>query len=161
MFSIVLFVPTAASSQIVIAPFEIQAVVEVNHLDQVVGPTATSSCGTVQVIFKDELFSGGCLGTVVRTYFFKDSCGNTADCQQFISQKDETPPVFVDPPKDQVINTIQSLPPASDIKVMDNSEQEVTQTVTDEESKGMIVRIWVAEDRCGNRTEYRQNFRIK
>jgi hypothetical protein len=161
IFLLSLFVSTMATSQIVIAPFEIQVAIEINQLEKVIAPVASSSCGTVQVIYKDELFSGGCLGTIVRTYYFKDSCGNTADCQQFISQRDDVPPVFVNPPKDQVISDLQNLPPASDIKVSDNSDQEVTQTVVDEAGKGVVIRIWVAEDRCGNQTEYRQTFRIK
>jgi hypothetical protein len=48
-------------------------------------PKAVSTCSEITSTFSDQIFSGGCLGTLVRTYSFKDTCGNAATAEQYIS----------------------------------------------------------------------------
>jgi hypothetical protein len=65
-----------------------------DSLDYVTSPTASDNCGEVTVTFVDLLNSGGCFGTIQRTYTAQDACGNTATGTQFISLYDHQGPAI-------------------------------------------------------------------
>lgn len=127
---------------------------ELEVLDLLEIPKATSSCGTVTNTIKEELFSGGCMGTLVRTIKFTDSCGNTAESQQFITLADKEAPLLLGVPSDLHLKKGQTIPPAPEISAVDNSK--IVYEVTFEEtrkSNNEIVRIWTCVDTCDNKAE--------
>jgi hypothetical protein len=74
----------------------IQPYIHVNceDINDIPNPTASDNCGEVEVTHVDELNSGGCLGTIFRTWIATDECGNTATAEQYISVQDNQGPVI-------------------------------------------------------------------
>ncbi|MFM1931375.1 MAG: hypothetical protein RL226_678, partial [Bacteroidota bacterium] len=121
--------------------------------------TATDNCDSdVEVIIVNELlFSGGCLGTLQRTYQATDNCGNTITATQLIQQVDVTAPAIFNVPSDLDLTCGEEIPaPAADIYGIDNCSEDVTITFeevqTNEFCPYEIIRTWTATDFCGNET---------
>jgi hypothetical protein len=68
-----------------------------DELDELALPTAADNCSTPVVTFTDVLNSGGCLGTLQRTYRAQDACGNFVTAVQFIAIVDNQGPVISAP----------------------------------------------------------------
>lgn len=152
--SVFSFTAFQASSQITIANYPKKFSAEVEVLDLIELPTATSPCGEVKYEIKEEIFSGGCLGTLVRTIQFTDACGNSAESQQFITLADKEAPQLLGVPSDLHLKKGQALPSAPEISAVDNSKAlyEVTFQET-RKSNSEIVRVWTCVDSCDNKAE--------
>jgi hypothetical protein len=138
-----------ASAQITVNDYTIKLRADINALDQIEPVTASSTCGPVEVVVEELTFSGGCLGTLARTYNFTDGCGNTASAQQFITLEDSTPPVFTSVPN-AVTASADALPEVATLSATDNSNEPVDITFHEFREKHQITRTWTAQDQCGN-----------
>lgn len=67
---------------------------ECELLDGLEEPTVSDDCTDVDVSYDDVLMSGGCYGTIYRTWTATDVCGNTATAVQYITITDFTPPTI-------------------------------------------------------------------
>lgn len=159
---IIAFLPIAAVAQITVSEYEMKVTVNIDELDLMTMPSATSSCGVVNVSFTDQVFSGGCLGTLSRTYTFTDDCGNSASAMQFILLEDTVPPVFNVSPEDFSLSASESTEATiPTVTATDNSMKEVKITFHEFNSGGSITRSWTAEDDCGNVEVMKQVITIK
>jgi len=161
------FIPTllwmmaqSAGAQIELASYPKQFSCDIDGIEHIEAPEARSSCGAVQMEFADQRFSGGCLGTLVRTYTYSDSCGNTATAEMYILLTDNDPPTLFGVPGDMEMHSGRR-PPMALVSARDNSG-ELIEVISDEKTEGeWIIRTWSATDPCGNRTNATQRIRVK
>ena len=147
--------------QITIEDYPKQFQCEVDATDQLEFPTATSSCGTVTIKFNEEIFSGGCLGTVVRTIYYSDNCGHKAEAQQYITLTDNLEPTLYGVPKNIEITAAEAIPAAVMISSRDNSGQNFEVFFNETRDGNVITRKWSCTDACGNIAEAVQTITIK
>lgn len=119
-------------------------------------PLIKATCkGELDVRHEDALFSGGCAGTIERTWIATDDCGGEARAIQYIRLLDETPPVFHDVPDELVLSRseIQDIP---EPLVSDDCDGQVTirteEELLDGEERSTLMRTWIAVDACGNQS---------
>lgn len=115
--------------------------------------TATDNCGgEVEISFESESPSGGC-PNIQRIWTATDECGNQTVAIQLITITDNEAPVFLDFPEDMEVDC-NSLPEIPEPDVVDNCDENVTVTVTQNIIGGgcefTVVRTWIASDACGN-----------
>ncbi|MFT4678743.1 MAG: hypothetical protein ACI9RU_000107 [Litorivivens sp.] len=151
IFTACLFSGLSMNSQITVDSFERQPRVNIDKLDQFAPITAKSSCGEVQVEMNEQMFSGGCLGNLVRTYVFTDDCGNKEQAEQYLVLQDDKAPVFLDVPEDLVAHA-NAIPEKTEMKVEDNSEGKIELDFSEKIEDHQILRTWVAIDQCGNQS---------
>jgi hypothetical protein len=156
------FLPIIGMAQISVTEYPMKITVNIDELDMHPSIAASSPCGPVAIAFTDQLFSGGCLGTLTRTYTFSDDCGNTTTALQFILLEDTVAPVFNVTPEDISLSAGQSaVPEAPEVTASDNSKNEVNVTFHQFNTGGTITRTWTAEDDCGNIEVMRQVITLK
>jgi hypothetical protein len=163
---VLLFVLTSLvipmSAQITVSDYAKKINCEVDAVDMLEAPQVSSTCGPITTTIDDQIFSGGCLGTLVRNYTFTDPCGNKATADRYILLTDNDAPVLIGVPADITINPVtQPVPPAAKVSASDNSAQLVEVTLTETRDEAAITRIWTAEDPCGNKVEARQRIWLK
>jgi hypothetical protein len=158
---LLLFFTISAFSQINVDEYERKAKANIDNLDEISAVNATSECGEVKVEIEDKQFSGGCLGTLVRTYKFTDDCGNEAKAEKYISLMDTEAPVFNDVPENMAISSAEEIPAAPELTATDNSGKPVKITMEEIDKKKTIIRKWTATDPCGNSTTEQQEITWK
>lgn len=123
---------------------------------------ARSTCaGEVKITHTDDLFSGGCAGTLQRTYKLSDACGNALEAVQFITLEDNTAPTFVNPPQDITLTKKTELSHPVTPAVEDESGQHVSvefEEVFDPSDPEVfrVIRTWTARDLCDNTATHKQ-----
>ena len=149
------FIPFALSAQITVEDYEKKLRANVDSLEYINAVQANSTCGEVIVNTTDQMFSGGCMGTLVRTYRFTDECGNTARAEVYITLEDTEKPYFKErfPDVEMKKEDIELAPKA---EAGDNSGMPVEIALSETGEEGKIIREWTATDRCGNSTTMRQ-----
>jgi hypothetical protein len=125
--------------------------------------TASDNCdANVEVTIIEELtFSGGCFGTLERTYEAKDDCGNSITATQLIQITDNILPELFNIPADEEIACGDDVPAIpADVFATDNCDDDVeiqfTEVQTNEFCPYQIIRTWTAIDNCFNATELQQ-----
>jgi hypothetical protein len=148
----------------------VTALIELDCQDTapLVEPTASDACGTAGAItYSDTRLNGACAQayTILRTFSVSDDCGNVNTVEQRIVFTDETAPVITEVPADVAISCEQpiptNLPLATDDCQGSVSIVELTEIIPGECANGYThVRVFVATDDCGNRSEARQRVEI-
>jgi large repetitive protein len=142
----------------VVNSYEISVHLECDLVDSYIGITATDNCGEVHITYTDMLNSGGCLGTLIRTYEVKDDCGNITIVQQFISIQDTHGPIIMNP-ADQIVECNEAPTSIPDIAIYDACGMEVEildasqEIVVIDECTYQIIWHWEAIDYCENLSE--------
>lgn len=147
-------------AQISINNYPKQFECQIDAISEIETPKAVSSCGEIVSTFSDQIFSGGCLGTLVRTYSFKDTCGNAATAEQYISLKDNQAPNLIGEAKDITVKKGQPIPKAVELSSQDNSGRVYPVTMQENTSQNLITRTYSCEDACGNKIEFIQRITI-
>ncbi|NNE55363.1 MAG: hypothetical protein HKN32_05045 [Flavobacteriales bacterium] len=158
MKTLILFLlalPLVGFSQISIEEYERKVTSNLDSLEYLNPIYASSECGEVFVNTSDQMFSGGCMGTLVRTYRFSDECGNTARAEKYISLRDTEAPYFVKRFPDQEVPRGE-VPLAPQAEAGDNSGMPVEIKFSERKTEGKVIREWIATDRCGNSSTMRQ-----
>lgn len=137
-----------------------------NNPDALGYPTGTDNCTPSDELildFEDDL-SGltGCTntGTILRTWYIQDACGNVGSCVQKIIVADTTAPV-INCPVDRVISCNEPTTPAANGRATATdyctASLFIDITYVDDLSEagqcngsGFIYRTWIATDDCGN-----------
>ncbi|WP_306644043.1 HYR-like domain-containing protein [Sanyastnella coralliicola] len=139
--------------------FEVFISIECDQVDDYI-ITASDNCdASVEVTIIEELiFSGGCIGTLQRTYQAMDDCGNTVTTTQLLQVVDTTAPELFNVPADVEIDCEDEVPAvADDIFATDNCSEDVTIEFTEVQTSEFcpyeIIRTWTAIDNCNNVTE--------
>ncbi len=139
----------------VVNPYEMYVHLECDLVASYVGITATDNCGDVHITFDDVLSSGGCLGTIIRTYHVSDDCGNAVHVQQFIAVQDTHGPV-IENPADATVQCDEAPTAIPTINIYDACGLEIevleaSQTIAViNECTYQIIWHWVAIDYCEN-----------
>jgi hypothetical protein len=152
--------PFIGQSQITLGSYDKELKINVNNLDQIKAPEASSDCGEVEMSKTEAIFSGGCLGNLVITYTFKDECGNVANAEQFCLLVDTDGPQFNATPKDLEVASKEDIPEADDMSAEDNSGKEVKISLEEVMEKHQLKRVWTAKDKCGNTSTTEQIIRF-
>jgi hypothetical protein len=138
----------------IIDPFPIQVWVECDEVDDLT-ITASDECSEIEITYEDLFFSGGCLGTIQRTWIVTDGCGNTATALQFIIIQDTTPPMILGVGEDMEMDCSET-PVMPNAWAEDNCGYDVdlsfVETVTpgDCDQEYSITWTWTAIDYCEN-----------
>lgn len=153
-------IPVSSMAQIVVEPYEKQIKMNINDISKLPILRATSKSGEVKTTFTDQTFSGGCLGTLVRTYEFSDSQGNKTTADLYVSLEDTDAPIFTNVPADVVVEK-NLIPMVTSPNASDNSKLEVEVTFAENREGKVITRIWTSTDVCGNQAIATQRITIK
>jgi len=131
-------------------------------------PSYTDNCsatGGITITFSDDStgFDGTCtnqiLGTITRTFFGTDACGNVdSSCVQVISMTDNTAPTFTIPADITIDCGVDSLPANTGMvtDTLDDCAGSITVSFSDVvvqdgcPAKDTIFRTWDVSDVCGN-----------
>ena len=125
--------------------------------DDSIRPFVTDNCDKYPTLtYNDGISgSGGCLGTVIRTWTATDACGNVTTATQSILIIDNVAPVINVNTSSLVLDCGQPIPdtPAS---VSDNCDANPVlnfrETRLGDDCDFKIIREWSAKDKCGNET---------
>ena len=127
--------------------------------------TAIDNCsGEITVAGQDTIMQKSCPNsyTIVRTWVFTDTCGNTSKITQYINFKDETPPVIQNAPVDTTVSCSNAIPIMPTLTAIDNCSGEMTALGTDTITAGdcphsfIITRTWIFTDACDNKSHHIQ-----
>lgn len=148
------------SAQITVSPYPREISCQVDATGELEAPAASSACGEVSVEVKEEIFSGGCLGTLVRTYLYSDGCGQKATAEQYVRLLDNLEPQFFGIPDDMEASA-EALPAVVTPAAWDNSGQPVEPVLRETREGNTLVRTWTVSDPCGNTATAVQRIRLR
>ncbi|MEM9819759.1 MAG: SdrD B-like domain-containing protein [Bacteroidota bacterium] len=121
-------------------------------------PTATDNCDSdVNISFSEVQSNTVCSNahTLTRTWTATDACGNTSQQTQVITVEDNTPPVLLNVPTDEVVEC-DAIPSAASPTATDNCTDNVDISFSEVQSDAIcpnaytLTRTWTATDACGN-----------
>ncbi|MEO1516707.1 MAG: T9SS type A sorting domain-containing protein [Bacteroidota bacterium] len=134
--------------------------------------TASDNCSRIVPIrFSTDTIGGSCAGefTIVRQWVGRDGCNNRDTVQQRIFVTDDQAPQLDGIPADTSVNC-QNVPAVpdigSEITAIDNCDNMVDISLQVDTLNGRcpneftILRLWIAEDDCGNRDSSEQRISV-
>jgi len=131
--------------------------------------TANDNCsGEITVQGVDVTTPGNCPNSysIVRTWTFTDTCGNTSSVSQNINVNDTVAPVTPTPPAAITVTCGSAVPTMISLTANDNCSGEITVQGVDVTTQGncpnsySIVRTWTFTDACGNTSSVSQNINV-
>jgi hypothetical protein len=143
------------SAQITVQKYPLEITCDVEALYELPPVQAESAFGGIVVRLEEEIFSGGCLGTLVRTFYFEDKTGEKAQASQTVHITDIMPPDLIGVPKDVTVKANQ-IPKVFPVDSRDNSGSICEVTFEEVIEANRITRIWTTSDPCGNITTAKQ-----
>lgn len=111
--------------------------------------TATSPAGKVSIQYDEQIYSGGCLGTLVRTFKYADPAGNTGEATQIVHITDMQPPRLLGEAPN-ISTTRDMIPEPAQFAAVDNSGESFDIIFKEVKSADRITRLWTCSDSCGN-----------
>ena len=151
-------ITTTDATPPVVDEYSIEVTVYCDQSDAIPAPTASDACSQVTMEYTDVLYSGGCPGTIGRSYTFTDQCGNAAYATQFITVLDNVAPVFnfVPEPRTFVCGEAYTAPASAQASDLCDSDVQVNFTSTiapsDCPQQQLVINTWTAIDECLNQT---------
>lgn len=121
-------------------------------------PTVSDNCDpSPTVTFSETRVPGSCPDsyTLQRTWTARDRSGNSASATQVVTVTDTTAPTLNGVPADQTVEC-DSVPAPATVTASDNCDPAPVMTFSETRVPGacpgqfVLVRTWVARDRCGN-----------
>ena len=149
----VLSIPLTA--QIKVQPFQAEITCDIDALADLPTISATSSSGKVSISYEENIFSGGCLGTLVRTFNYTDPAGNKAQAQQIVHISDKQPPRLLGEALN-ITTTADMIPQPALFGVIDNSGESFDVIFSEVRDEKSITRNWMCTDSCGNTSRHTQ-----
>ncbi|WP_168797579.1 T9SS type A sorting domain-containing protein [Neolewinella litorea] len=131
--------------------------------------TAVDNCdGEITVSPSTQITPGACLNdfTLVRTWTFVDTCGNTSSVSQTITVLDTLAPVAPAAPADLSLECADDVPPPINLTAVDNCDGEITVSPSTQITPGaclndfVMVRTWTFTDTCGNTSSVSQTITV-
>lgn len=158
---LVVFAFLNSTAQIIVQDYPRQFECDIDGINDIQPPVVSSTCGKVNIKFSDEIYSGGCLGTLVRSYVFSDECGNEAYAEQYILLKDNLEPTIYGAPKDIKVKSESEIPAAPQLASRDNSGQNFDVIFEEKKEGKTLIRTWTCTDACGNTATEKQVITIQ
>jgi len=131
--------------------------------------TANDNCsGEITAQGVDVTTQGNCPNsyTIVRTWTFTDTCGNSSSVSQNITINDNVAPVAPTAPADITLACSSDVPAMISLTATDNCSGEITVQGVDVTTQGncpnsyTIIRTWTFTDACGNLSSVSQNINV-
>ena len=150
----------------VISGFEASITVQCDDIPVADLATIPDNCGTAVVNAVDSGFSGGCQGTIERTYTATDECGNTSEFIQILNIVDTEDPTFNSEPSVLAdISCSAALPVQETLTATDNCGSATVvpsvDSYTVDVCNGYAVTYrWTATDACTNSSEKSVTFNV-
>jgi hypothetical protein len=142
-------------AQIIIKPYLKEFKCDVDGVQDLDPVEATSESGPVTVKIDEIIASGGCAGTLIRTYTFTDKFGSVANAEQYIKLSDNLEPQLIGVPSNISI-TEDQLPKPNHVDSWDNIGQAPPVEFKESREGNIITRIWSCTDPCGNTASAKQ-----
>jgi hypothetical protein len=159
VFSLLLL-SNAMRAQITIQKYPQEISCDVSALSELPAIQAESNFGGLVVHLEEEIFSGGCLGNLVRTFHFEDKIGEKATATQIVHITDIMPPDLIGIPTNITVKP-NEIPKVYPIDARDNSGQFCEVSFEEKQEEKKIYRKWSATDPCGNMATATQIITIK
>jgi hypothetical protein len=156
-FALALFAALSLSTQaqIKVQPYQTEITCDIDALAELPTISATSASGKVSISYEENIFSGGCLGTLVRTFRYSDTAGNKAEAQQIVHISDKQPPRLLGEAPN-ITTTRDMIPQPAQFGVIDNSGESFDVIFHEVIAENSITRTWLCTDSCGNTTRHTQ-----
>ncbi|MFH6769413.1 gliding motility-associated C-terminal domain-containing protein, partial [Gaetbulibacter aquiaggeris] len=129
--------------------------------------TASTSCGSVDVIYSEERTDGNCPSSyeLKRTWTVNDNCGSTIAHTQIIIVSDTKAPVAPNAPANITFECIDDVPVAGNLTAVDNCAGNITVGGVDTLDNSnpcnvIITRTWTFTDDCGNTSSVVQTITV-
>lgn len=149
VFAVLLCHCIYSSAQIKVSNYQHEISCDIDALANLPTINATSPLGKVSISYDENIYSGGCLGTLVRTFTYTDPEGNKAEAQQIVHITDHTPPrLFGEAPN--ITTTPDMVPEPAQFGAVDNSGESFDVIFKEIKQEKRITRIWTCTDSCGN-----------
>jgi large repetitive protein len=150
----------ALMAQITIQKYPREITCDIDAITELPTIQAESLFGGLVVHLEEEIFSGGCLGTLVRTFHFEDKAGEKATAIQTVHLTDIMPPDLIGVPANLTVKK-DEIPPVFPIDARDNSGQFCEVQFSEKQEGNKIFRTWSATDPCGNQNSATQVLTIR
>jgi len=110
----------SSHAQIKILSYSHETSCDIDALHDLPTIGATSANGKVDISYAENIYSGGCLGTLVRTFNYTDEAGNKAEAQQIVHITDNKPPRLLGEAPN-ITTTPDLVPEPAQFAAIDNS----------------------------------------
>lgn len=155
-----MLITNMALGQITIQKFASEISCDIEALAELPPIQAESKFGGLQVHLEEEIFSGGCLGTLVRTFHFVDQAGEKASAVQIVHLTDILPPDLIGIPNDITVKADQ-IPQVFPVDARDNSGAFCEVLFQEVREGNILLRTWSTVDGCGNNNQRTQKITLR
>jgi hypothetical protein len=138
-----------SSAQIKIQSYQHEISCDIDDLADLPTISASSPEGKVNINYSEHIYSGGCLGTLVRTFTYTDPVGGSAEAQQIVHITDRVPPKLLGEAPN-ITTTIDMVPEPAQFAAIDNSGEPFDVLFKEIKQDKRITRLWTCTDSCGN-----------
>lgn len=146
---------TFSFAQIQIQSYQHEISCDIDDLAKLPTITATSPQGKVNMSYEENIYSGGCLGTLVRTFKYSDASGKTAEAMQIVHITDRQPPRMLGEAPN-ISTTRDMVPEPAQFAPVDNSGESFDVIFKEVKTEQRITRLWTCTDSCGNIARHTQ-----
>jgi hypothetical protein len=138
-----------SNAQIKVQSYQHEISCDIDALADLPTISATSPSGKVSINYSENIYSGGCLGTLVRTFSYTDPAGGTAEAQQIVHITDRVPPKLLGEAPN-ITTTVDMVPEPAQFAAVDNSGEQFDVIYKEVKQDKRITRLWTCTDSCGN-----------
>ena len=138
-----------SNAQVKLQSYQHEISCDIDSLAELPTINATSPAGKVNIDYSENIYSGGCLGTLVRTFTYTDPAGQTAEAQQIVHITDRTPPKLLGEAPN-ITTTADMIPEPAQFAAVDNSGERFDVIFKEVKQDKRITRLWTCSDSCGN-----------
>ena len=138
-----------SSAQIKVQSYQHEISCDIDALADLPTINATSPAGKVSISYTENIYSGGCLGTLVRTFTYTDPAGADAEAQQIVHITDRMPPRLLGEAPN-ITTTADMVPEPAQFAAVDNSGESFDVIYKEVKQDKRITRLWTCTDSCGN-----------
>lgn len=149
LFAIFFATLYSMNAQIEVEAYTKEVHCNVNDFSKITPVKAFSPSGPITSNVMEQIFSGGCMGTLVRSYTFTNKFGEQATAEQYIFLTDTDAPVLMGVPADSEVKA-DNIPAPAVVVSQDNSGRSYQVYFSEAKSETHITRTWTCTDDCDN-----------